>query len=299
MDFFTEHTPVLVDALVEWLKLEPGQTVVDGTAGGGGHTAKILERVLPGGCVLAVDKDPAAVERLERRFQDQPVHVIHGDFSRLDTILHERSQPQVDAVVLDLGMSSDQLADPTRGFSFLSKGPLDLRFDPTIGQPAWKLLEQLSERELADLFYRYGEERFSRRVARAIVHQRQRNPIRTADQLADLIGQCVPRSRSHPIHPATRIFQALRIAVNRELEALEQALRILPDCVKPGGRIAIISFHSLEDRLVKNALRSDPRYLPLTKKPIRPNEAEMKRNPRSRSARLRVAERTTENGPTG
>jgi 16S rRNA (cytosine1402-N4)-methyltransferase len=199
----------------------------------------------------------------------------------------------VDGVVLDLGLSSDQLADRERGFSFDSAGTLDLRFDTSEGEPAWKLLERLSERELADLIYRYGEERFSRRIARRIVERRADGPVRTAEQLARLVRGCVPRSRGHAIDAATRTFQALRIAVNDELDSLERLLACLPTCVTPGGRVAVISFHSLEDRLVKTAFRDNPRYQALTRKPRTPSAEEVARNPRSRSAKLRAAEVTT------
>jgi 16S rRNA (cytosine1402-N4)-methyltransferase len=194
-------------------------------------------------------------------------------------------------VLLDLGLSSDQLADETRGFSFASDGPLDLRFNTSAGEPAWRLLETMREDRLADLIYQYGEERFSRRIARQIVQCRRAVPIRTSAQLAKLIRSCVPRSRGHAIDPATRTFQALRIAVNEELHSLELALQRLPDCLTPGGHLAVISFHSLEDRLVKHVFRQDSRLRNLTKKPIRPGESEIASNPRSRSARLRVAQR--------
>jgi 16S rRNA (cytosine1402-N4)-methyltransferase len=200
----------------------------------------------------------------------------------------------VDGVVLDLGMSSDQLADPERGFSFDADGPLDLRFDPSKGEPAWRLVNRLSAEHLADLIYFYGEERHSRRIARAIVERRRDDPIRTARELADLVRRCVPRSRNTRIDPATKTFQALRIAVNDELKSLEIGLRRIPECLRPAGRLAIISFHSLEDRRVKEAFRDDPRYEALTRKPIRPSEEEIAVNPRARSARLRVAARTSE-----
>ena len=196
----------------------------------------------------------------------------------------------LDGVLLDVGLSSDQLADETRGFSFHASGPLDLRFDTAAGEPAWQLIARLRENELADIIYQYGEERFSRRIARQIVAARATSPIRTAAELSDLVRRCVPRSRDG-IDPATRTFQALRIAVNRELESLEKALARIPDRLKPGGRLAIISFHSLEDRLVKNAFRDDPRLENLTRKPIVAGEAELAANPRSRSAKLRVARR--------
>ena len=216
---------------------------------------------------------------------------MHGSYADLPGVLDELGVEQVDGVLLDLGLSSDQLADQDRGFSFTVDGPLDLRFDPTQGEPASRLLDRLSADHLANIIFEYGEERYSRRIARAIVEARRGNPIQTAGQLADLVRRCVPRSGNTKLDPATRTFQALRIAVNDELKILDQMLARLPDCVRPGGRIAIISFHSLEDRRVKVAFRQDQRYVILTKKPIRPNESEIQRNPRSRSAKLRVAER--------
>jgi 16S rRNA (cytosine1402-N4)-methyltransferase len=197
----------------------------------------------------------------------------------------------VHGVLLDLGLSSDQLADHERGFSFDADGTLDLRFDTSQGEPAWHLLGRLNERRLADILFQLGEERFSRRIARRIVETRRSAPIRTASQLAELVRRCVPRAKNHRIDPATRTFQALRIAVNDEMGALEAALEQIPDCLLDGGRLAVISFHSLEDRRVKRAFRDDARYMILTKKPIRPIESETLRNPRSRSAKLRVAER--------
>jgi 16S rRNA (cytosine1402-N4)-methyltransferase len=183
------------------------------------------------------------------------------------------------------------LADASRGFSYHADGPLDLRFNPEIGQPAWKLLEKLNEKRLADLIYEFGEERCSRVIARRICERRQIAPITTAGELADLVRRCVPRSKNHSIDPATRTFQALRIAVNDELKWLQVALKRLPDCLRPGGRLAIISFHSLEDRLVKHAFIEDERLDVVTRKPVRPTEEEMEANSRSRSAKLRVAQR--------
>jgi 16S rRNA (cytosine1402-N4)-methyltransferase len=197
----------------------------------------------------------------------------------------------VHGILLDLGLSSDQLADDERGFSFDCDGQVDLRFDTERGEPAWRLLERLSAEHLADIIYRYGEERFSRRIGRKIVERRRSAPIRTSRELSELVRACVPRSKNHRIDPATRTFQALRIAVNDELKSLEIALRRLPDCLAIGGKLAIISFHSLEDRRVKVAFRDDDRLEVITRKPIRAGEAEVERNPRSRSARLRVARR--------
>jgi 16S rRNA (cytosine1402-N4)-methyltransferase len=207
-------------------------------------------------------------------------------------VLAELNVPAVDGILLDLGLSSDQLADTSRGFSFDADGPLDLRFDPLSGEPAAKLVNRLSAEHLADLIFHYGEERFSRRIARAIVESRHHQPIHTARQLSEIVRRAVPAvARQQRIDPATRTFQALRIAVNDELKSLEIALRRLPDCLKPGGRLAIISFHSLEDRRVKEAFRDDPRLQVLSRKPTTAHEAEIARNPRSRSAKLRIAER--------
>jgi len=287
----TCHVPVLLNEIVDWLQPQPGKMLVDGTLGGGGHTRVLAASVAPEGCVLGMDLDPEAVERASETLRSLPVQVVVASYADLPEVLNELSVEQVDGIVLDLGLSSDQMADESRGFSFSGQGTLDLRFDPTRGDPAWKLIERLDERRLADLIYRYGEERMSRRIAKRIVAQRRQDPIRTADQLADLVRGCVPRSRGHRIDPATRTFQALRIAVNGELESLERALARLPDCLAPGGRLAIISFHSLEDRIVKHAFRSDDRLEVLTRRPIRPTDEETASNPRSRSAKLRVAER--------
>lgn len=286
----SSHVPVLPVEVLQWLAPQPGQIVVDGTLGGGGHTRLIAECVGATGFVVAIDRDPAVVERSQQTLAGLPVQLACGDYADLPAILSEVGVAGVHGVLLDLGLSSDQLADQERGFSYDSTGPLDLRFNPAEGEPAWRLLERVSAEQLANLIYEYGEERFSRRIARRIVETRQQEPLRTAAQLAALVRRCVPRSRHHAIDPATRTFQALRIAVNDELGSLERALQCLPDCLLAGGRLAIISFHSLEDRRVKQAFRGDSRLMILTKKPIRPNEEEINRNPRSRSARLRVAE---------
>ena len=285
------HVSVLLDEIVEWLNPQPGMMLVDGTLGGGGHTRALAERVSPSGGVLAFDRDPAALAAAENELRGLPVKLVHANFAELPAVLEQLGVPAIDGLVLDLGLSSDQLADEARGFSFDSAGPLDLRFDTGEGQPAWKLLERLSERELADVIFQYGEERYSRRIARRIVERRSTNPVRTAVELASLVRSCVPRSPGHKIDPATRTFQALRIAVNHELTSLEHVLAELPDCLRPGARVAVISFHSLEDRLVKTTFRGDPRYEVLTRKPIRPSDVEVARNPRSRSAKLRVAAR--------
>jgi 16S rRNA (cytosine1402-N4)-methyltransferase len=287
----TVHIPVLAEEIIQWLSPQPGSVIADCTAGGGGHTRLIAQQVLDHGRVIAMDRDPGAVANLEQQLSGLPVSLVNANFCDLPEVLQQLEIDSIDGILLDLGLSSDQLADRSRGFSYESDGVLDLRFDPSEGKPAWKFLERVSEKHLADLIYQFGEERMSRRVARAIVKRRHSNPIRTAQELAELVRSVVPRSKNHSIDPATRTFQALRIAVNEELKWVEVALKRLPGCLKPGGRIAVISFHSLEDRLVKNYFREDPRLNVLTPKPIRPTDYEIINNSRSRSSRLRVAER--------
>jgi 16S rRNA (cytosine1402-N4)-methyltransferase len=284
------HIPVLRDEVLYWLNPQPGQILVDGTLGGGGHARALAERVGDSGRILGLDRDPAAIKSFSHSPQ-QCIEPIHANYADLAEVLAARQIPAVDGVLLDLGLSSDQLSDPSRGFSFDAPGMLDLRFDPTQGEPAWRLLERLDERTLADLIFQYGEERFSRRIARRIVQNRLQQPVRTSLDLAELIRRCVPRSRGHRIDPATRTFQALRIAVNGELQMLQRALADLPELLRPGGRLVLISFHSLEDRLVKHAFRGDPRLEVLTRKPIRPSDIECSSNARSRSAKLRAAQR--------
>ena len=221
-----------------------------------------------------------------------PVLIAQSNYCDLGEVLAELHIERVHGILLDIGMSSDQLADAQRGFSFGSDGPLDLRFDPTSGEPAWRLLERLSADELADVIYQFGEERMSRRIARRIVEQRASTPVRSAADLARLVRSALGAAgAAQPIDPATRTFQALRIAVNRELESLERALARAPDFLLPGGRLVVISFHSLEDRRVKTALRDDPRLEVLTRKPVVAGPEELARNPRARSAKLRVASR--------
>ncbi len=287
----TIHLPVLSNEVLEHLQPLPGQVVVDGTLGGGGHARLVAERVAPTGFVLGLDRDPRAIAAAERSLAGMCVKVAQANYAEMAEVIGSLGLSTVDGILLDLGLSSDQLADTTRGFSFDARGSLDLRFDPTQGEPAWRLLERIPEQQLADLIYGFGEERFSRRIARRIVQTRRSDPIRTADQLARLVRACVPRGSRARIDPATRTFQALRIAVNDELGSLERALRRLPDCLRPGGRIVVISFHSLEDRLVKEAFRQDPRLASLCKKPICASDSECTANPRSRSARLRAAVR--------
>lgn len=289
----TVHVPVLLASAVSWLQPRPGAVLVDGTLGGGGHAAALAERVLPGGMVIGIDRDPVAIERAAKLFGRLPVKLVQANFCDLPEVLTALQIEKVNGVLLDLGLSSDQLADQARGFSFSSEGPLDLRFDPMAGEPAWRLIERLSVNHLTQLISAYGEERYSPRIAKAIVERRRQHPIRTAAELAELVRRCIPNvPGGHRIDPATRTFQALRIAVNDELKSLEIALKRIPDCLLPGGRFAVISFHSLEDRRVKDAFRGDACLRLLTRRPVRPEESEVGENPRARSAKLRVAERT-------
>lgn len=286
------HLPVLLEEVLTWLDPRPGETVVDGTVGGGGHARPLAERVLPNGTLIALDRDPVALSAAEKHLAGLPVRLARANFCDLPEVLAALGMEAVDGILLDLGMSSDQLADENRGFSFDSNGPLDLRFDPDEGEPAWRLLSRLRKETLADLIFSLGEERFSRRIAEKIVERREgKQPVRTAADLAQIVRSCYPRGRRERIDPATRTFQALRIAVNNELKSLEIALRRLPGVLRPGGMLAIISFHSLEDRRVKEAFRQDERLEVLTRRPITATAAEVWRNPRSRCAKLRVARR--------
>jgi 16S rRNA (cytosine1402-N4)-methyltransferase len=290
----TQHVPVLAAEVIVWLRPAAGQVVVDGTLGGGGHARLLAQAVGSDGSVIGLDRDEIALEAASERLHGLPLRAVHANYSDLPEVLADLGIEAVDSILLDLGLSSDQLADAERGFSFHSEGPLDLRFDSGRGDPAWKILERLSAEHLADLIFKYGEERFSRRIARKIVEARATAPVRTAAQLAEIVRRSVPRGKFERIDPATRTFQALRIAVNEELKWLEVALRRLPDCLRPGGRMAVISFHSLEDRLVKESFRNDARLKVLTRRPVGPTEQETAENPRSRSAKLRVAERVGE-----
>ncbi len=285
----TVHQPVLAKEIIELLCVHPGMTVVDGTLGGGGHTRLLADKVASSGLVISLDRDPQAVLAAQDQFAQSPVKLFTASYAELPALLDSISIDAVDAILLDLGLSSDQLADAQRGFSFQSAGELDMRFDPRSGEAAWELLQRLGEKELANVIYEYGEERFSRRIARRIVEERQLRPMRTVQQLSDLVRRCVPRSKGHSIDPATRTFQALRIAVNDELNGLKTAMERLPKLLRPDGRIAVISFHSLEDRIVKHSLRGDSSLEVITKRPTRANDEEIAANPRSRSARLRVA----------
>ena len=285
------HTSVMPAEVLGFLAVRPGMRVVDGTLGGGGHTRLLAEAVGPEGLVVAIDRDPEAIARGARELAGLPVRFAQANFCDLPEVLDAVGIERVDGVLLDVGLSSDQLADDARGFSFESEGPLDLRFDPTEGEPAWRLVNRLQPGTLADLIFEFGEERHSRRIARRIAEMRAKQPIRSAREFAALVRSAVPRQKPPPrIHPATRTFQALRIAVNEELKSLRVALERIPTRLAAGGRLVVISFHSLEDRLVKQAFRSPQTWECLTRSPVEASADEVLRNPRSRSAKLRAAQ---------
>jgi len=289
-DVPSRHVSVLPAEVLAALDPQPGQVLVDATLGVGGHARLLAERQV--GRVIGLDRDAGMLERARERLAGLPVTLVQASFDQLRGVLDDLGLDKVDGVLADLGVCSDQLDDPQRGFSFRQEGPLDMRMNPDEGEPASALLKRLNERDLADLIYEYGEERHSRRIARRIVEERKRQPLLTTGQLADLVRRCVPRAR-HPgaIDPATRGFQALRIAVNDERGALERLLQALLECVRPGGRAVIISFHSLEDRRVKQAFRQKEVWQALTRKPVEAGDEEVQANPRARSAKLRAAVR--------
>lgn len=299
-----EHIPVLYHEVLEGLQLRANGRYIDGTVGAGGHTAGMLQT--SGTTVLAFDKDPEAIAFASQQlthFGDR-VHFVHASYAEMGQYAPQYGFDKADGILLDLGLSSRQLADRQRGFSFMQEGPLDMRFNPTTGSTAADLINNLAAAELADMFWRYGEERQSRKLAQVIVDKR---PFTTTTQLATCIAQTI-RGNGR-IHPATKIFQALRIAVNNELQTVEKGLETAVSLLKPGGRLAVISFHSLEDRLVKQYFRQlsqncvcPPQQLVctcnaraivrlVTRKAVQASDAEIAANPRSRSARLRVAEK--------
>jgi 16S rRNA (cytosine1402-N4)-methyltransferase len=305
----SRHVPVLCEHVVEWLRPSAPGVLVDVTLGMGGHSAALLSAE-PGLRLVGIDRDPEAIEAARPRlhqFADR-IELVCAPFSRLPTLLEELGSPPPTAIIADLGCSSLQLDTPERGFSFLEDGPLDMRMGED-GQTAADLVNNAPEEELVKILRGYGEERRARAVARAVVERRRSSPFRTTGELSRLVERVVSWSRDRHIHPATRTFQALRIAVNDELGEIESFLEPAVGCRRPGGRLAVIAFHSLEDRLVKHTLRRlegqcvcptglpecgcNPRQLVrvLTRRAVRPDDDEVARNPRSRSARLRVAER--------
>src|SRR6187397_2957845 len=308
------HLPVLADEVIEMLAPAPGSLHIDATLGGGGHTERILEASNPDGRLLGLDADPAAIARVDARLRPRygdRLVLRQANFRELARVAPEAGFAQVDGALFDLGLSSYQLADTDRGFGFRAGGPLDMRFDTSRGVPAAELLATLDQDELTALFRRYGEEPKAGRIARAIVDVRRSTPVETAEDLAALIERVSPPNPRQPrrTHPATRVFQALRIAVNEELDALQDGLAAALDLLRPGGRVVVLSYHSLEDRIVKrffNAERRgcvcppeapvcvcghEPRLRLVTRPSLTPTAAEIAANPRARSARLRAAER--------
>ena len=285
------HVPVMLGEVLALIDAQPGHVVVDCTAGAGGHLAAFAEQVGPGGRVVALDRDPRAHQPdaaggVAERFADR-VTLVQAPFSAVRVALDELGVERVDALFADLGVSSLQLDEPERGFSFRSDAPLDMRMDTSTGETAAELVRRLDEGELADVIYLYGEEHKSRRIARVIKREQPTTTAALAEAVIHAIGD--PRvSRRGGIHPATRTFQALRIATNRELDELDALLEVLPSVVRPGGRAAVLSFHSLEDRKVKLRFKSEG-FTALTKRPQVPSDAEMQANPRARSAKLRAA----------
>ena len=302
------HVPVLLNQAIDFLAVQRGGTYIDCTVGLGGHSFEIAKRLGAPGHLIGFDKDPKALEVArgvvgrsslvvgleQEQLADWPrVEFRHGSFADLAHDVRRTTHDRVDGILADLGVSSLQFDDPGRGFSFQADGPLDMRMNPQSEPSAEQVVNQFDERELADLIYEFGEERRSRRIARAIVRSR---PIRTTAQLAAVVSAAArPMNQAERrIHPATLTFQALRIFVNRELDDLRKLLETAPQLLKPGGRLVVISFHSLEDRIVKDAMREGAKqgqYKLLTKKPVTPEQDEVDRNPRARSAKLRAAER--------
>ncbi len=289
-----QHIPVMPDEVVAQLAPRPGEVVLDCTLGRAGHAQLIMPMIAPGGRYIGLDVDPANLAYARDAVDSPPVpmELVHRNFAEAGDVLDELEVDGVDLLLADLGFASTQVDDPGRGLSFLQDGPLDMRLDPTIGRTAADLVNRTPQNELADLIYRYGDERFSRAISRKIVERRRRTPINTTSELAELCCAVYgPRARRQRIHPATRTFQALRIAVNDELGRLEALLGAMGRLLKPDARAVIISFHSLEDRAVKQAFRrfaSDGLAELLVSKPLRPSDEERHANSRSRSARLRA-----------
>lgn len=294
------HLPVLLTEVLEYLDCRPGRVYVDGTVGSGGHSRGILEISSPTGKLIALDWDEEAVERSRDNLESfgGRVEFRRANFKELGAVLKSLALSGVDGILLDLGLSSEQLENRERGFSFRGDAPLDMRMSQEAGITARDLLQNLSVDEIHALLKEYGEERWARRIARNIVRQRQKEPIRTTRELVEIIGKSVPRHRQR-IHPATRTFQALRISVNEELNNLRIFLTHCPDLLNPGGRLVIISYHSLEDRIVKTHFREWARkdwgeggkFRLLTPKPVVPSPEEVAHNPRARSAKMRVVEK--------
>ena len=297
METMDSHIPVMHREVIESLNISPNAVIVDCTLGLAGHSKMIVEKMGPEGKLIGIDRDNQSLAKAKENLGDceAQCEFVHDDFRHIDRILSERSINHVDGILMDLGISSFQLNNPQRGFSFKNDGPLDMRMDQESYISAYDLINSLSEEEISSILKNFGEERYHHRIARHLVEQRSKTPFQTTQELSEAIVKSIPgHSRHQKIHPATRAFQAFRIAVNRELEALEITLDKSIDYLRPGGRICVIAFHSLEDRIVKHKFRAyvkDNKVKLITKKPLWPTEEEVEENSRARSARLRVAER--------
>lgn len=278
--------------VLQQLDLKPGMTVVDGTVGAGGHSQKISELIGETGTLIGLDRDSMMLGFAEQRVFGPGRHLIQSSYSEIHDVINGLNIKTVDRILLDLGLSSDQLADRERGFGYSVDAPLDMRFDTSSGQSVAKFLANVDEAKLAEVLTTYGEERFSDAIAQQVIKRRRRNPIKTTRDLVETVAEAIPAKHRQQARkdPSTRVFQALRIAVNEELTHLERAVQEeLFEALAPEGRLAIITFHSLEDRIVKNAFRDHSRWKVLAKKPTAPTPAEVRMNPRSRSAKLRTA----------
>ena len=291
------HIPVMLTEVLDYLDLSPGKVIVDATIGTGGHSQKILEKILPGGRLIGIDRDEESLAVARERLKEygDSCDFVYGNFVDIDSILKKLKVKRVDGILFDLGLSSFQLDNPERGFSFRQEGPLDMRMDRHSYISAYDLINNLNEDEISSLLRNFGEERWHNRIARYLVYERQKHPIATTTELSEVIVRALPHKyRYFRIHPATRTFQAVRIAVNRELETFETSLQKTMDFLNKSARICVISFHSLEDRIAKLEFRKfakDGLINIITAKPLTPGLSEIRDNPSSRSAKLRVAER--------
>ena len=291
------HTPVMLNEALEYLQLQPGKKIADATIGMGAHASEILKRIIPGGRLIGIDRDQESLSKAQENLAEYSgsFDLAYSNFIDLDAALAKLNIDKVDGILFDLGVSSFQLGSPERGFSFQADGPLDMRLDRNSFISAYDLVNNLNEEEISALLWNFGQERWHNRIARALVQERQKHPISTTTELSQLVIRAIPyKHRHYRIHPATRTFQAMRIAVNRELETLEASIKKAVDLLNPGGRICVIAFHSLEDRIIKltfKQLAAKGMLDIITPKPLTPTLAETRDNPPSRSAKFRVGER--------
>lgn len=293
------HIPCMLDEVLEYLNLTPGKTIVDCTLGTAGHSVEIIKRIVPNGKLIGIDRDQESIEIAKDRLADYSgnFELAYGNFSEVDNILKNLNVNGIDGILFDLGISTFQLQNSQRGFSFQQEGPLDMRLDRNSYISAYDLLNNLNEQEISNILWTFGEERWHNRIARSLIREREKHPITTTAELANIVCKSIPgrfRQYHYKIHPATRTFQAIRIAVNRDLESLESVISKVIPLLNKGGRICIISFHSLEDRIVKinfKKFAAQQEIKIITPKPLTPRESEVRQNPASRSSKLRVAER--------